>query len=222
MDHRIKQIAERRKKDYNFKTLTNAAASFFVTALFALYNGFLGIYYGSMWNGCICVYYILLAVTRGVIPVTEKKNLLRAESADAYRKRTFEITAVIMLLINLALAIPITLMVLNSRPVNMGLIPAIAMAAYTTYKVVMASVNIKRMKSSSNILVRELRTINFIDALVSVLTLQNTLIIVNQTEESGDMFVLTAISSGAIYLVIIALSVWRIVSEPKRKKPPRE
>lgn len=213
MGNSFKQIAERWKRDYNFKTLINAACSFFITALFALYNGFLGIYYHSVWNGCICVYYILLAVTRGMIPITEKKNLRRAEKADAYRKRTFKITSAVILLMNLALAVPISLMVVNSRPVNMGLIPAIAMAAYTTYKVVIASVNIKRMKRSSNILVRELRTINFIDALVSVLTLQNTLIIVNRTEDTGDMFVLTAVSSAAIYLVILTLSVWRIVKE---------
>lgn len=213
MGNSFKHYAERWKSDYNFKTLINAACSFFITALFALYNGFLGIYYHSVWNGCICVYYILLAVTRGMIPITEKKNLRRAEKADAYRKRTFKITSAVILLMNLALAVPISLMVVNSRPVNMGLIPAIAMAAYTTYKVVIASVNIKRMKRSSNILVRELRTINFIDALVSVLTLQNTLIIVNRTEDTGDMFVLTAVSSAAIYLVILTLSVWRIVKE---------
>lgn len=218
MENRFKHYAERWKKDYNFKTLINAAGSFFVTAAFALYNGFLGIYYSSVWNGCICVYYILLAVTRGIIPITEKKNLRRAEKAEAYRKRTFKITSVVILLMNLALAVPISLMVVDSRPVNMGLIPAIAMAAYTTYKVVMASVNIKRMKRSSNILVRELRTINFIDALVSVLTLQNTLIIVNRTEESGDMFVLTAVSSAVIYSVILALSVWRIVKELRHAK----
>lgn len=218
MNDSFKRYAERWKKDFNFKTLINAAGSFFITTAFALYNGFLGIYYRSVWNGCICVYYILLAVTRGIIPITEKKNLSRAEKADAYRKRTFKITSVVILLMNLALVVPISLMVLDSRPVNMGLIPAIAMAAYTTYKVVIASVNIKRMKRSSNILVRELRTINFIDALVSVLTLQNTLIIVNRTEETGDMFVLTAVSSAAIYLVILALSVWRIVKELKLSK----
>ena len=218
MNDCFKHYAERWKKDYNFKTLINAAGSFFITAAFALYNGFLGICYSSVWNGCICVYYILLAVTRGIIPITEKKNLSRAEKADAYRKRTFKITSVVILMMNLALVIPISLMVLNSRPVNMGLIPAIAMAAYTTYKVVIASINIKRMKRSSNILVRELRTINFIDALVSVLTLQNTLIIVNRTEESGDMFVLTAVSSAVIYLVILALSVWRIFKENNNSK----
>lgn len=218
MNDSFKRYAERWKKDFNFKTLINAASSFFITTAFALYNGFLGIYYRSVWNGCICVYYILLAVTRGIIPITEKKNLSRAEKADAYRKRTFKVTSVVILLMNLALVVPISLMVLDSRPVNMGLIPAIAMAAYTTYKVVIASVNIKRMKRSSNILVRELRTINFIDALVSVLTLQNTLIIVNRTEETGDMFVLTAVSSAAIYLVILALSVWRIVKELKLSK----
>lgn len=218
MNDCFKHYAKRWKNDYNFKTLINAAGSFFITAAFALYNGFLGIYYSSVWNGCICVYYILLAVTRGIIPITKKKNLRRTEKAEIYRKRTFKITSAVILLMNLALVVPISLMVLDSRPVNMGFIPAITMAAYTTYKVVMASVNIKRMKRSSNILVRELRTINFIDALVSVLTLQNTLIIVNRTEESGDMFVLTAVSSAAIYLVILALSLWRIFKENKNSK----
>lgn len=218
MNDSFKHYAERWKKDYNFKTLINAAGSFFITAAFALYNGFLGIRYQSVWNGCICVYYLLLAIVRGLIPITEKKNLRRAEKAAIYRKRAFWFTSIVILMMNLALVVPISLMVLDSRPVNMGLIPAIAMATYTTYKVTIASVNIKRMKRSSNILVRELRTINFIDALVSVLTLQNTLITVNKTEGSGDMLTLTAVSSAAIYLVVLTLSVWRIFKEIKSSK----
>ncbi len=89
----------------------------------------------------------------------------------------------------------------------MTLITAIAMAAYTTYKVVMASVNLKRRKRSSNSLVRLLRTISFIEALVSVLTLQNTLIMVNLKGDGSEMLTLTAITSAAIMMTVLALSV---------------
>ena len=81
------------------------------------------------------------------------------------------------------------------------------MAAYTTYKVVMASVNLKRRKRSSNRLVRLLRTISFIDALVSVLSLQNTLIMVNMKDDGSEMLTLTAITSAAIMLTVLVLSV---------------
>ena len=108
---------------------------------------------------------------------------------------------------NVCLVVPVSLMVVRQKPVDMTLIPAIAMAAYTTYKVIMASVNLKRRKRSSDRLVRLLRTINFIDALVSVLSLQNTLIMVNMKGDGSEMLALTAITSAAIMLTVLALSI---------------
>ena len=81
------------------------------------------------------------------------------------------------------------------------------MAAYTTYKVIMASVNLKRRKRSSNRLIRLLRTISFVDALVSILSLQNTLIMVNMKNESTEMLTLSAITSAAIMLAVLAISI---------------
>lgn len=115
-----------------------------------------------------------------------------------------------LLVLNMALILPISLMVTLEKPVNMGLISAIAMAAYTTYKLTMAFIHIQKQKRSklNNVLIVELRTINFIDALVSILTLQNTLIMVNQTKTSANnMFTFSAISSAAIYVVILFTTV---------------
>lgn len=76
---------------------------------------------------------------------------------------------------DLALIWSIAMMVVLDKPVSIGLIPAIAMAAsYTTWKITMASVHMGRQqrRAGGNILVAELRTVSFIDALVSILTLQ--------------------------------------------------
>ena len=76
----------------------------------------------------------------------------------------------------------------------------------------MASVNLKRGKESSDRLVRLLRTISFIDALVSVLSLQNTLIMVNLKGDGSEMLTLSAITSAAIMLTVLALSVATLIA----------
>lgn len=218
--YKISSFLKRWKKDYIFKTLASSVISFSVTILFALYNGFLGIRLLSIWHGGICVFYLLLAAIRGIILLTEKNNRTRADKQKSEcRQRTFIISAFLLLLLNLALILPISLMVVLKKPVNMGLIPAITMATYTTYKLTMASVHIHRQKrrNYNHILVVELQTINFIDALVSILTLQNTLIMVKQTTSNGnDMLVLSAISSAVIYAIIIFVTVRLLIKGLKK------
>lgn len=218
----VKLIIEKWKKDYTFKTIASAIISFGITVLFALYNGFLGVRLSSVWHGSICVFYLLLIGIRGIILLTEKRNRKRSEQESVHhRYKTFIISSIILFLLNLALILPISLMVILEKPVNMKLIPAIAMAAYTTYKLTMASVHIQKQKRSkhNNILITELRTINFIDALVSILTLQNTLIMVKQTKSSAkDMITLSAVSSAAIYIVILFTAVYLLVKGFKQNK----
>ncbi len=219
---KIKPFLKSWKKDYIFKTMASTVLSFSVTILFALYNGFLGVCLLSIWHGGICVFYLLLAAIRGIILLTEKNNRTRSEKQKSEcRQRTFMISAAMLLLLNLSLILPISLMVVMKKPVNMRLIPAITMAAYTTYKLTMASIHIHKQKRSNrnNILVTELRIINFIDALVSILTLQNTLIMVNQTKSNdNDMLTLSAISSAVIYIVIIFITVNLLIKGLKRKQ----
>ena len=205
--------------EYVYKTLISSAFSVGCTILFALYNGYLGIRLFSAWHISAFVFYLFLILIRGCILWTEKQNRNRSESEQQFcRRRTFLKTAVLLLLLNLALILPISLMVVLKRPVHMKLIPAIAMAAYTTYKITVASVHIRKRKRTGNLLVAELRTVNFIDALVSVLLLQNTLIMVNQpAQNESSMLVLTAISSAVIYIVIVIVSVHMLIKGIKQK-----
>ena len=199
------------REDYIYRTLMSAAVSFGCTALFALYSGYLGVRFGSVWHGSIGIFYLLLMVIRGMILLTEKSNRTRLDAEqNRCRRRTFLISSVLLLVLDLALIVPISMMVVLDKPVSMGLIPAITMAAYTTWKITMASIHIgrQRRRPSGNILVAELRTVNFIDALVAILTLQNTLIMVKRTTaDENAMLPLSAVSSGVIYAAIVAITV---------------
>ena len=210
------------REDYIYQTLVSAAVSFGCTALFALYNGYLGFRYGSVWHGSIGIFYLLLTAIRGTILLTEKRNQTRSEAEqNRCRRQTFLISSVLLLLLDLALILPISMMVVLDKPVSMGLIPAITMAAYTTWKITMASIHISRQRrrSSGNILVAELRTVNYIDELMAILTLQNTLIMVERTTaDQNDMLPLSAVSSALIYAIIAAITIRMLQKGLKQPK----
>ena len=204
----IKLLWKKWSENYSFKTLAGSTVSLCITILFALYHGFLWLALSSILHGSICVFYLLLVTIRGIILLTEHKIKSKSEKAKQYRRqKIFYATSALLFLLNLALILPISLMVVLKKPVTMGLIPAIAMAAYTTYKITMAIIHMKK-RQAHHVLVCELRTINLIDALVSILTLQNTLIMINAGKgEVNNMLTLSAISSAAIYLLILGITV---------------
>ena len=178
-----------------------------ITVVFALYNGFLGISRLSLWYGSFCVFYLLLAAVRGTVLLTEKK-LQAKDEKEKIRRKAYIAGSVIMVILSLSLALPVSLAVIMKRPVDIGLTPAIAMAAYTTYKVTPVCLRLKKQgRGEKNSLSRRLLgTINIIDALVSVLMLQNTLI--TAMGENEKMLTLSAVTSGVIYGVILVICVW--------------
>lgn len=208
------------KGDYAFKTFLNSSGSALLCALFALYNGYLGAAHASVWNGSISFYYLMLALIRVGIVQTGRRNQTRTpENAQKMCERTYFLSCAGMAVLALGLIYPIRMMVLQQRPVTMGLIPAIAVAAYTTCKVVFAAIHLRKKNKSPDLLVYLLRSVNFIDALVSVMTLQNTLIAVNGGGDS--MRTLSAITSSAFLLVILALigiSILHGIKERKEKE----
>lgn len=216
---KIKNIKEK-LKNKETRWLVAITISFITTILFALYNGFLGLYKHSIWNGSICVYYLFLVALKLVILTNEHKmkNIQNEELKSSKRKKVFFVLSIFILVMNFSLVVPISLMVLSQKQVEFGLVPAIIVATYTTYKITMAIINYVKFKSYENLAYRQIRTINLIDAILSVLTLQNTLIMVNDGSISGSMLTLTAITSFAGIVLIIILSIISLVKYIKENK----
>ena len=170
--------------------------------IYSLYNAITGLVLGSLWHTCIAVYYTLLLTIKCILFICLKKQKDKEMSTIIFIS-----TSCLMFLISLSLVIPIILMIINERPVSFPLEVAIGIAAYTTYKVTVAVIGFVKRGLSKNLLVSEIATIGVIEAIVSVLTLQNTLITVNGGAEDSGLTILSAISSavgliGILYLVL--------------------
>ena len=207
MREQLKGLMEMQRKDYLLKTVTFSIVSMLVGFAFALYNGVIGIVCRSLWNGAICVYYFLLAGIRAIIISLHRKEAAGRHKWDAaHRRKTFFATHMVLILMNISLVVPAAVMVTDGRSYTYGLIPAIAMAAYTTYRITMSIIHYRRSRHNANIYVAELRAINVIDSLVAVLTLQNALIVTNGGM-TDEMQTLSAWTSAGILVIIAVITV---------------
>ena len=201
----IKTLISKVKDNKDLRETIVFCFSTLVTLGFAIYNRVLGAVNKSIWHETIGLYYLLLLVIKIIIILTQKDNKKRTfEKIERNNKIIFYITGSILFLVNIALSGPIILMIMDKRIIQFGLIESIAIAAFTTFKVYMAIRNYIKNKNNSDIIVKEVKVVSLVEAIASILTLQNTLIAVNATpEEASDLKILTIVSSIVGLLAIL-------------------
>ncbi len=179
----FKRILDMWRDDYQFKTASSSVLSALIGLGFVIFNGMLGIIYHSAWQALICIYYLFLAVVRGIISGVLGKDVIRQNHhGNSEHKRIFIDTHIVLIIVDIALIFPIAYMVKGHRTYEYGLIPAIVMAAYVTYRITMGIIHYRKARKEDNLLVKELRTISLNDSLIAMLSLQNTLIIASGSD----------------------------------------
>ena len=192
-----------KNKEYRFKIMFNI--SMIITLFFAFYNFIMGLIYNYIWNISVSIYYLLLTLIRIYIEIIylKKKD----------NKVHHIIQSIVLLLINVSLLLPISLLVLNQKQVNNNSIMAITVATYTTYKIINSVLNYKKAQNENNT-IKIIRTISLLDALFAILNLQNTLVVTfGQIEE---MIILISISSFLIVLLMIIISFKNLINNIKK------
>lgn len=212
--------------DFAFRTFVFAALSICATVLFAGYNFVLGMLYGAAWNVCIGVYFSFLALLRAYVFFAERRiefSPRSREDKERAKARAFAVQSAFLFVLDLALIAPISLMVLEDKSIEYSAIPAIAVAAYTAYRVTLSARNFFKARRQENRSVKMLRDISLMDALVSVLSLQYTLVMTfGEGVEEGGMLPLCAASSFGVWAFLVAFSVRAVIVSVRGIRGRRE
>ncbi len=177
--------------------LENKILSVIITLAFATFNLTFGIIKNYAFGVSIAIYYFLFSAIKIALFAVSKKHenpKLVAISAGLFA-------------LNVALVAPIALMVAWKRTFALGIIPAITVATYTVYKIASAIVGYKKARRTEDKVETVSKSANLIDAVVSVLLLQNTLLVAQNSELSHDMYVLTICTSAVAYAITIIISI---------------
>ena len=202
------KFLNRYSNDYEYRFIVNTIISFVLTIFFAFYNLLIGIYYKTQFNMSISIYYFLLVSIRIVVFINERKE----RKTNKNYKSLNIIQSIIMILMNISLFAPITIMVLGEKVVNYGIISAITIATYTTYKVISTIIAYFKKKEYTIKNIKMFKTIKLQESLLSILTLQNTLVMTFNKESYDNMKMLITISSFVIVSLMIFISIKTLIN----------
>lgn len=197
------------KLNINFqqRTILMAIFSAAINLAFIVYYSYLGLNFKDGFAIGISTYYFLLFLIKTITLLIERIIIKKDENSKLdIRLKNYKISSIFIFVLDLCLIAPIILMVINPKEVSFGIIPAIAMAAYCVYKITISIVGYRKSKKSNNPTIVLFKEINIIGAVVSILTLQHTLIMVNGGM-TNNMRTLSLYTSVAFIIVIISFSI---------------
>lgn len=194
--------------DSYFRTIFATIFSFILGIGFVGYNAFAGIYYQSIWNGTISVYYAFLVCFRIIFLSSEfsiNKNIdLTDQQKDLKRAKMFKLEGILLICVNIALLVPVTLLAMSKKDVDLPMQVAIANACFTFYKMIVCVYGFVKSRKNDNLAVKGIKNLNLTSGLVSLLTLENTMIITFSESVEYSMKMLIIISA----FVVVLFNFW--------------
>lgn len=207
-------------EDYRFRTVLTTLPSFVINVAYTVYNGVIGVVNQSSWFITMAVYYSLLGIMRYQAVNTERK-ISRIEDQKLIRKKELAVIktdGILLLVLNLALSGVVLLTIAKGRAKAYSEIMAISIAAYTFYKITMAVINMVKVRKMQSPILITIRNIGVADALVSMLTLQTTMLASFQGNGSLDANRMNGITGLAVCVLISVLGISMIYYAYKRKE----
>ena len=201
------------------RTVVYSSLSTLLNFAYVVVNGVTAIAYRSVWYSALAAYYFALMVIRlGVILASGRGLKKYGRDSEAFERRKLNIYlagGIALLLLEASLSGVITLMIAMPKDTQTGLVLAIANAAYTFTRVILAIVNKVKSGKRQEPVTQALRNLNLTDALVSLFSLQITL----SAAAGGDLpLQMNALVGFAICFFTACLGIYMIVDGIRRKR----
>lgn len=207
-------IGNRYMTDATFKVRISLYTSLSINLGYSAFKLASGIYYSSFWIGAFAVYYILLSVIRFVLlhHMERKKDTGKLSEYRSYR-----ISAVLMMFINLTLSIIILSMIVQNKSAAFSDILVITSASYTFYILTVSILDLVKYRRYKSPVMSAAKAIRFTQALVSLLSLEASMLVQFGNDESYRRLML-AISGAVVCALVLFMSVFMIVKANKEIK----
>lgn len=206
--------ANKATTDYRWRTILLAVPGMVSNIIFAAFNGAIGITSQSAWFGTLSAYYILLSIMRAgivrqerkIAAIKEKKNHMKQE-LSVYRRNS-----VLFMFMAVVLAGAVILLLNSQGGKNYPGITIYAVATYTFYKIIMSTIQVLKVGKQKSPILSITRRIGYIDACVSILTLQTAMFASFADGEEEFIKMMNGITGCVVCLMVLGLGIQGIYS----------
>ena len=211
-------------KQYGFRTIVFAIGSMAATTAFAVYNGVTAFLSTpiSIWYAALALYYIVLTALRAnVIFYHRRKRKNQEEPAGDVKLReikTYRSSGAMLIVLPLCLSVAVVQVTTTTRSFDMYGPMIYVSAAYTFFKVVLGIIHLPIARKNDDMTVKAVRSINFADALVSLLALQTALLHEFSTERLFLNSILNGITGSVVCVFTLVVGIYTVVNANKKIK----
>ena len=170
---------------------------------YAIANCILGFITRSWWFITVGVYYTVLATTRFSVLMIEKKSNDNSVT-ELFAKR---ITGILLLVLSLCLTGVNVLSAVEDRGTKFHEIVMIAIATYSFTKITVAIIGLVKSKKIHSPVTSILRNISFADAVVSIYTLQRSMLVSFPGMAPSEIKLFNILTGTAAWIVVMFLGI---------------
>lgn len=178
------------------RTQKSAFYSLLFNLAFSAYHLLLGVTVKSWWFFTLGVYYLLLSTVRFFV--------LRAKKNHGF---ITQFTGIMLMLLSAPLAGTVILSLVRDRGHKLHMIVMIAMAAYAFTKATLAIINLVKARRSTSATRLTLRNISFADALVSIFSLQRSMLVSFEGMTPDEILIMNAATGSAVCVLVFLLGL---------------
>lgn len=187
-----------RKLSLGQKTVLSLTVNF----SYAVGNCVMGFVLHSWWFITLGIYYTTLSVMRfSVLQICRRKE--KGDNGQFAKKYT----GIFLVLLAVDLIGVVILSVVESRGVKLHEIVVITMALYAFSKITLSIINLQKTRHNSNAVIKTLRNISFADALVSIYSLQRTMLVSFPGLNEGEIKIFNILTGSAVCLSVLLLGI---------------
>lgn len=203
--------------DYRTRTILFAVPGMVSNIIFAVFNGVVGITSHSAWFGTLSAYYILLSIMRvGTVSQERKIALIKEKKEHVQRElRVYRSNSVLFIFMAIVLAGAVILLENFQGGRNYPGVTIYAAAAYTFYKIIMSTIQVIKVGKRRSPLLSIIRRIGYIDACVSILTLQTAMFASFARGEEAFVKLMNGITGAVVCVMVLCLGIQGICSSEK-------
>lgn len=190
-----------------FRTMLGTSFSLVLGIGFVVYNAYAGLRYHSVWNGSISIYYGFLVTIRVLFLICETILIKNSEMSDneknIYQAKMFRFEGLLLILLNVALVAPVTILALSRKQVDLPMWVAIVNACYAFYKIIACIYSFVKTRKNAPLSIKGIKNLNLTSALITMLSLENTMIL-TFSETPVDLQLLMIMTA----LVVMAINLF--------------
>ena len=191
------------------KLITIASLVLVINAAYAVGNLLVGLSEASWWFITLGIYYIILSTMRLTVIIMSQK--VRVGITSKYVGAMLMVTAIPLLGI-------VFLCFIREVGSQFHEIIMIAMAVYAFSKITLAIINLIKVRRGSSEVEKSLRNISLADALVSIASLQRSMLVSFGDMAQNDIKLFNVLTGTGVSIVIFLLGLNLILEVKKRKK----